>query len=326
MDPDEADLLDFRKRSNKLNGLVTKLDSLFSKVQHDLKKVYSIQKSKEKQNRSASDDLDSLSTENDSISSSQLYNLKTTLRDYQKIGVEWLCSLHIHGVNGIIADEMGLGKTLQVIAFFQLLFERFENRGPHIVVAPLSVLSGWESEISTFVGNQIFVYKHYGEKSQRESDLRVFYKYVRECLGGKRSFQWNSVVILTTYQIVIKDVHLLKMLCNGSSKLQYLVIDEAHRLKNRESILYRALTQLNISRRILLTGTPLQNNIHELWSLLSFILPHFFNEEEEWYDWFNLPFEADDETSQQQNSGEKINFMNDHSFLSYQLTFSFRGG
>lgn len=293
----DSDFADCYDGSWKLNALVTKVDTLFEQIQQDLKKVASILKAKERRNQSENvNDTDSLSTENESLSSNQSNNLFSTLRDYQTIGIEWLCSLHIHNLNGIIADEMGLGKTVQVIAFFLLLFERFEKRGPHLVVAPLSVLSGWEMEIARFGGDDIFVYTHYGEKSERENGIRSYYKYIRECFRGQRTFHWKSTIILTTYEVLIKDVSLFKVLTNGKYAIEYLVVDEAHRLKNRESIIYQCLTQLSIERRILLTGTPLQNNIYELWALLSFIFPSFFHGEEEWYDWFNRPFESDDET------------------------------
>ena len=225
------------------------------------------------------------------------------LRDYQLGGMEWLLSLHSSGLNGILADEMGLGKTIQVIAFFCALKERFNVGGPHLVVMPLSVISSWKSDLNQFVPNGVDVYVHHGEKETRIINFRHWLKSINnEVISNLKST--NIKVVLTTYDMTIKDVDLFKKIEKTNKRWVYLVIDEAHRIKNRTSVLYNSLKELNSKRRLLLTGTPLQNNLEELWALLAFILPNIFDDLKQFCGWFNSPFEFNDVSTH--TKGDKI--------------------
>jgi len=174
---------------------------------------------------------------------------------------------------------------------------------------PLSVLSSWKGDLKRFCSDEdINVHVHHGNKEERMSDFEAWRKRlsvsakVRSRSGKMNHHQsasstssWKVSIVLTTYDLAIKDVAVFQKIGRSPCRWSYLVVDEAHRLKNRASILFDALTRTNASRRLLLTGTPLQNNLGELWSLLSFILPDIFNDMAQFAEWFNRPFEFDDD-------------------------------
>ncbi|EGW31374.1 uncharacterized protein SPAPADRAFT_141249 [Spathaspora passalidarum NRRL Y-27907] len=191
-----------------------------------------------------------------------------TLKDYQLDGLEWLVTLYQNGLNGILADEMGLGKTVQCIAFLSFLIEQGIT-GPFLIVVPLSTLSNWYNEVSRFAP-KIKVLKYTGNKVERN----------KINLTSKSS---KLNIIITSYEISIKDFNKLSTI-----NWNYLIVDEGHRLKNNECVLIKFLKKLNVSNRLLLTGTPLQNNLNELWSLLNFILPDIFHDLELFQQWFNF--------------------------------------
>ena len=221
-------------------------------------------------------------------------NLLTSgiLRNYQVGGMEWLVSLALSGFNGILADEMGLGKTIQVLAFLCKLFEKDKNLwGPHLIVCPLSVISTWINDVNKFCPDEISLHVHQGEKNERYIQYDAWKKTII-----KNSITPNKkiCIVLTTYNLVMNDINLFeKKNKTGSFKWKYLIIDEGHRLKNKASILYSVLGTLDTKRRLLLTGTPVQNNLDELWNLFSFILPDMFNHLSHYNDWFNKPFNVD---------------------------------
>lgn len=201
-------------------------------------------------------------------------HLNGTLKEYQVKGLQWLVSLYQSHLNGILADEMGLGKTVQTIALLAWLFEKYNDTGPHLIIAPLSTLSNWESEFQKWFP-QFKVVKYVGNKPERK-DLE--HRYI------SRSSTINA--ILTSYQLVVLDKSVLSRL-----DYSYIVIDEAHKLKNHEGKLSQTLMHhYTAKNRLLLTGTPLQNNPRELWSLLNFILPNIFNDHNKFDDWFTAPF------------------------------------
>lgn len=237
-----------------------------------------------------------------SSSISSILSKDCHLRDYQQGGVEWLFLLHSQGLNGILADEMGLGKTLQVLAFLCSLWERHSIWGPHLVVMPMSVLTSWKGDLQRFCNAKVVnLHTHYGPKKDRLEALeqwrRALYTSKAKAGGGKAKLPtpWKVSIVLTTYDLSIKDQAHFQKIGKGPCRWSYLVVDEAHRLKNRSSVLFDALKRTNASRRLLLTGTPLQNNLGELWSLLSFILPEIFNNLQQFEDWFNRPFEFDED-------------------------------
>ena len=195
------------------------------------------------------------------------------MKDYQLDGLGWLVSLYENGLNGILADEMGLGKTLQCISLLAYLIEH-EVKGPFLVVAPLSTVSNWCMEFEKFAP-KLRILRYVGSKDQRaRTDLK------RDSID----------VVVTSYEILMKDfARFFKI------EWKYLTIDEGHRLKNFQSILLRYLKKLNVGNRLLLTGTPLQNNLRELWSLLNFILPEIFHDLELFESWFSFDDLANEE-------------------------------
>ncbi|XP_051114869.1 ATP-dependent DNA helicase DDM1 [Andrographis paniculata] len=195
------------------------------------------------------------------------------LKSYQIKGVKWMISLWQNGLNGILADQMGLGKTIQTIAFLAHL-KGNGLHGPYLIIAPLSTLSNWVNEIRRFVPSMDVVLYH-GDKTEREEIIR---KHMPRTIGPK------FPIVLTSYEVALRDAK--RTLRHYSWK--YLVVDEGHRLKNSKCKLVKELKFIPVENKLLLTGTPLQNNLAELWSLLNFILPDIFSSHEEFESWFNF--------------------------------------
>ncbi|XP_020235666.1 probable ATP-dependent DNA helicase CHR12 isoform X1 [Cajanus cajan] len=195
------------------------------------------------------------------------------LRPYQIEGLQWMLSLFNNNLNGILADEMGLGKTIQTISLIAYLIEYKGVTGPHLIVAPKAVLPNWINEFTTWVPS-ITTILYDGRLDER--------KAMKEELSGEGKFN----VLITHYDLIMRDKAFLKKI-----QWYYLIVDEGHRLKNHESALARTLDNgYHIKRRLLLTGTPIQNSLQELWSLLNFLLPNIFNSVQNFEDWFNAPF------------------------------------
>ncbi|KAB5547657.1 hypothetical protein DKX38_011063 [Salix brachista] len=207
------------------------------------------------------------------------------LKSYQIKGVKWLISLWQNGLNGILADQMGLGKTIQTIGFLAHLIGNGLN-GPYLVIAPLSTLSNWVNEISRFVPSMDAIIYH-GDKKQRDEIRR---KHMPRSIGPK------FPIIITSYEIALSDAK--KHLRHYPWK--YLVVDEGHRLKNSKCKLLKELKYLSVDNKLLLTGTPLQNNLAELWSLLNFILPDIFQSHEEFESWFDLSGKCSNEAMKEE--------------------------
>ena len=183
-----------------------------------------------------------------------------TLKDYQLLGVSWLHLLYRKQISCILADEMGLGKTAQVIAFLAHLKQQGPRRGPHLIIVPSSVLENWSRELQHFCP-ALRVEVYYGSQAERR-ELRMDLR--------ERS---DYDVMLTTYDMATAgDDHKFLRKCG----FDVCVYDEGHMLKNRRSQKYEKLMKIAARWRLLLTGTPLQNNLQELISLLSFILPEYF--------------------------------------------------
>ncbi|KAK3137522.1 hypothetical protein QOZ80_5BG0453420 [Eleusine coracana subsp. coracana] len=199
------------------------------------------------------------------------------LRPYQLEGLQWMLSLFNNNLNGILADEMGLGKTIQTIAFIAYLLEKKEVTGPHLIIAPKAVLPNWSNEFKTWAPS-IGAILYDGRPDER--------KALRETYFGE-GVHFN--VLLTHYDLILKDKKFLRKV-----HWHYLIVDEGHRLKNHECALAQTLVSgYQIRRRLLLTGTPIQNSLQELWSLLNFILPNIFNSSQNFEEWFNAPFACD---------------------------------
>ncbi|WYZ42371.1 hypothetical protein EsH8_VI_000070 [Colletotrichum jinshuiense] len=202
--------------------------------------------------------------------------LRGTLRAYQHDGLDWLAGLYANNTNGILADEMGLGKTIQTISLLAHLACHHEVWGPHLVIVPTSVMLNWEMEFKKWCpGFKILSY--YGTQEERK----------RKRQGWNNDDVWN--VCITSYQLVIQDQQVFKR-----RRWHYMILDEAHNIKNFKSQRWQTLLGFNTHSRLLLTGTPLQNNLTELWSLLFFLMPAEngvggFADLQEFHDWFHKP-------------------------------------
>ncbi|KAK3346023.1 SNF2 family N-terminal domain-containing protein [Lasiosphaeria hispida] len=202
--------------------------------------------------------------------------LRGTLREYQHLGLDWLSALYVNSTNGILADEMGLGKTIQTIALLAHLACHHEVWGPHLVIVPTSVMLNWEMEFKKWCpGFKILTY--YGNQDERK----------RKRQGWTNDDVWN--VCITSYQMVLQDQQVFRR-----RRWHYMILDEAHNIKNFKSQRWQTLLGFNTHSRLLLTGTPLQNNLTELWSLLYFLAPPEngeggFVDLSEFHNWFSRP-------------------------------------
>ncbi|XP_018494673.2 probable global transcription activator SNF2L2 [Galendromus occidentalis] len=210
------------------------------------------------------------------------------LKEYQVAGLEWLVSLYNNNLNGILADEMGLGKTIQTISLITYLMEKKKVNGPYLVIVPLSTLSNWQLEFDRWAPS-VFKVAYKGSPNLR-----------RSLQAQLRNGKFN--VLLTTYEYVIKDKATLSKI-----KWKYMIIDEGHRMKNHHCKLTQVLnTHYTAPHRLLLTGTPLQNKLPELWALLNFLLPSIFKCCNTFEQWFNAPFAT---------TGEKVELNEEETIL-----------
>ncbi|KAI5711055.1 hypothetical protein M8J75_013672 [Diaphorina citri] len=187
-----------------------------------------------------------------------------TLRDYQMNGLNWMIHAWCKENSVILADEMGLGKTIQTICFLYYLFNAYDVHGPFLVVVPLSTMAAWQKEFKLWAP-EMNVVTYLGDVASR--NIIRDYEW---CFASSKRLKFNA--ILTTYEILLKDKSFL-----GTISWAVLMVDEAHRLKNDDSLLYKALFEFKTNHRLLITGTPLQNSLKELWALLHFIMPHKFD-------------------------------------------------
>ncbi|XP_049457134.1 lymphoid-specific helicase isoform X1 [Epinephelus fuscoguttatus] len=195
------------------------------------------------------------------------------MRWYQIEGIEWLRMLWENGINGILADEMGLGKTIQCIAHVAMMIEK-KVMGPFLVVAPLSTLPNWINEFKRFTP-EVSVLLYHGTQQERAKLL----KQIRRPQGPLSM----CPVVLTSFEISMIDRKFLQRF-----QWKYLIVDEGHRIKNLNCRLVRELKTLPTDNKLLLTGTPLQNNLAELWSLLNFLLPEVFDDLKSFESWFDI--------------------------------------
>ncbi|KAG2389331.1 hypothetical protein C9374_013891 [Naegleria lovaniensis] len=205
------------------------------------------------------------------------------LKNHQWEGVSWLKSLLIdHETSGILGDDMGLGKTVQVIAFIAYVMELMDTsssveRKPFLIVTPLSLIENWCLEFKKFCGDNIKILRYIGnqeERSKLQSNVEGDFEN-----SGNVPFD----VVVTSYEMILNDEHFL-----GRFNYKLLCVDEAHRLKSPKSQLYKMLQQVyKWERAILMSGTPLMNSMHELWALLRFAAPQFFDHDYDTFErWF----------------------------------------
>lgn len=204
---------------------------------------------------------------------------KGSLKEYQLKGLQWLVNCYEQGLNGILADEMGLGKTIQAMAFLAHLAEEKNIWGPFLVVAPASVLNNWADEISRFCPD-LKTLPYWGGLQERT--------VLRKNINPKRLYRREAGfhILITSYQLLVSDEK-----CFRRVKWQYMVLDEAQAIKSSSSIRWKTLLSFNCRNRLLLTGTPIQNNMAELWALLHFIMPTLFDSHEQFNEWFSKGIE-----------------------------------
>jgi SWI/SNF-related matrix-associated actin-dependent regulator of chromatin subfamily A member 5 len=199
-----------------------------------------------------------------------------SMREYQVQGLNWLIDLHENGLSGILADEMGLGKTLQTISFIGYLRFLKGIKGPHLVAVPKSTLDNWRREFNKWIP-EINILILQGAKEERAQ------------LVADRLVNEQFDVCVTSYEMILREKSHLKKFA-----WEYIIVDEAHRIKNEESSLAQIIRIFNSRQRLLITGTPLQNNLHELWALLNFLMPDIFGDSDAFDSWFQGRDEDED--------------------------------
>ena len=212
---------------------------------------------------------------------SQPKMLTAQLKEYQLKGLNWLVNLYEQGINGILADEMGLGKTVQSISVMGYLAENHNIWGPFLVIAPSSTLHNWQQEITRFVPD-LKVLPYWGTAKDRKV-LRKFWD--RKHITYTRDSPFH--VLITSYQLVVQDTQYFQKI-----RWQYMILDEAQAIKSSSSSRWKSLLGFHCRNRLLLTGTPIQNNMQELWALLHFIMPSLFDSHDEFSDWFSKDIES----------------------------------
>ncbi|CAB3234827.1 unnamed protein product [Arctia plantaginis] len=195
--------------------------------------------------------------------------LRHALREYQHVGLHWLATMYARGLNGILADEMGLGKTVQTIALLAHLALERHDWGPHLVVAPTSVVLNWEMEFKKWCP-AFKILTYYGTIKERKMKR----------VGWTKANSFH--VCITSYKLVVQDHQSFRR-----KRWKYLILDEAQNIKNFKSQRWQMLLNFQTERRLLLTGTPLQNSLLELWSLMHFLMPDVFASHSEFREWFS---------------------------------------
>uniref|UniRef100_A0A8C2UAX9 Chromodomain helicase DNA binding protein 6 n=1 Tax=Coturnix japonica TaxID=93934 RepID=A0A8C2UAX9_COTJA len=204
------------------------------------------------------------------LEKSREYKNNNQLREYQLEGMNWLLFNWYNRQNCILADEMGLGKTIQSITFLSEIF-LMGIHGPFLIIAPLSTITNWEREFRTWTEMNAIVY--HGSQISRQM-IQQYEMVYRDTQGNPLPGIFKFQVVITTFEMILAD-------CPELKKIQWrcVVIDEAHRLKNRNCKLLEGLKLMALEHKVLLTGTPLQNSVEELFSLLNFLEPQQFPSE-----------------------------------------------
>lgn len=206
--------------------------------------------------------------------------LQCKLKGYQLKGLNWLANLYEQGINGILADEMGLGKTVQSISLMAYLAETHNIWGPFLVISPVSTLHNWQQEITKFAP-ALKPLPYWGSQNDR--------KILRKYWSRKKLYSKEAPchVVITSYQLVVTDEKFFQKV-----KWQYMILDEAQAIKSSSSQRWNTLLKFHCRNRLLLTGTPIQNSMQELWALLHFIMPTLFDSHEEFSEWFSRDIES----------------------------------
>ncbi|UDD61529.1 hypothetical protein AFCA_008890 [Aspergillus flavus] len=198
--------------------------------------------------------------------------LQSQLKPYQLRGLSFLLYLRDNGIGGILADEMGLGKTIQTLALFQHIKKhdntvRVDEPGPFLIVCPFSVMETWLSETIKWTPELTSI-KFHGTPSKKEAVMKLL-STVR---GRNRRSSKSAVdIVITSYETLTSDIKWFRKFV-----WQYVVLDEGHRIKNNQSQRAQAIHKISAEYRLVLTGTPVQNDLRELWSIFHWLYPHVF--------------------------------------------------
>lgn len=204
------------------------------------------------------------------------------LKSYQLKGLQWLDNLYDQGINGILADEMGLGKTIQTISLLAHLAEKKNVWGPFLIIVPVTTLHNWQNELAKFCPT-LKVLPYFGSAEER--------KKLAKFLDPKNLYNPAMCihVLITSYNLIVgggKDQMRLQRV-----KWHYMILDEAQAIKNNASRRWKTLLNFQTRNRLLLSGTPIQNSMAELWALLHFIMPKLFDNHEQFQEWFSKDIE-----------------------------------
>ncbi|MFT7007260.1 MAG: superfamily II DNA or RNA helicase [Colwellia sp.] len=219
--------------------------------------------------------------------------LNATLRTYQHQGLNWLQFLREYQLNGILADDMGLGKTIQALA--HLLIEKQQGRltKPVLIVAPTSVIFNWANEIEKFTPQLTYQVLHGSKRHQHFGCI--------EGLEMPESGEKPVDIIITSYALITKDLDLY-----SEQKFYYLILDEAHYIKNTKTKLYQAFMSLKAEHKLCLTGTPMENHLGEFWAQFNFLLPGFLGGQRQFTKLFRTPIEKHGELERKQLLNQRI--------------------
>jgi non-specific serine/threonine protein kinase len=199
------------------------------------------------------------------------------LRDYQKAGLNWLMFLNRFRFGGVLADDMGLGKTIQVIALIQKLKNNKNLKNPALIVVPLTVLFNWYNEIDRFAPD-LKVLRYQGQRADRQKRTKSFKRYH---------------IVLLSYGIFLQDINIL-----DKFSWDYLVLDESQKIKNPTTKTYQAAISINVSNRLCLTGTPVENSLMDLWAQLNFLNPGMLGTQKQFEQRFGKNGDIKDENQQ----------------------------
>ncbi len=209
--------------------------------------------------------------------------LNATLRNYQQFGLDWLNFLHEFKFNGILADDMGLGKTIQTLTWILKLKETKQLKLPVLLIVPTSLIGNWKAESKIFTPDLTLLTLHGTDRFSLFAEIN------------------NYDIVITTYPLIVRDVAVLQ-----EHKFAYLVLDEAQKIKNPKTKLYQSLQTLKSEHRLCLTGTPVENNLGELWSIFNFLMPGFLSNLPRFKKQYQNPIEKEGKSSIQKNLTEKV--------------------
>jgi SNF2 family DNA or RNA helicase len=210
-------------------------------------------------------------------------SLKANLREYQKEGLNWLNFLNEFGFGGILADDMGLGKTIQTLSLISYLKEQGKLNKPILVVMPTSLIFNWKDEIEKFTPNLSYEILYGVDRKEKFENIDKF------------------DIILTTYQLVARDVDIL-----GQKEFSYIILDESQKIKNPKTKMAKAIKSLKSEHKLALSGTPIENNLEELWSIFSFLMPGFLGDLKFFKNYYQKEIEQNNSIKKMEHLRKKI--------------------